>query len=116
MLNNVSAAFSGFLENMTILRKAPGSYVNGEWVDGVESGVNIKAVIQNANPDDLILLPEGTRTTEAVKFHTVSNVVTVSEVGGTNADEFLYNGKRYRVYDVYERKIGNYFKAVAIRI
>jgi len=116
MKNDVSKALLRWLEPLTIIRKGVGSYVEGEWVNGADANVIIKAVIQNANPDDLILLPEGTRTTEAVKIHTTSEVRTVSEVGATDADQFIYNGRTYRIYDVFDRKIGNYYKAVAIRI
>lgn len=116
MINNVSGALLRWQEPLDIIRKDTGSYVNGEWVNGSDIIVPIKAVIQNANPDDLILLPEGTRTTEAVKIHTTSTINTVSEVGETDADQFDYNGSRYRVYDVFTRKIGNYVKAIAIRI
>ena len=117
MINDVSRALLRWLEPLNIIRKDVGSYVDGEWVDADEAEpVVIQAVIQNANPDDLILLPEGTRTTEAVKIHTTSKVNTVSEAGETDADQFDYNGSRYRIYDVFGRKIGNYYKAVAIRI
>ena len=116
MNNDVSRALLRWLKPLTIIRKGAGAYTDGVWVNGADTNVPIKAVIQNANPDDLILLPEGTRTTEAVKIHTTSEVMTVSEVGETDADQFLYNGRRYRIYDVFEREIGNYFKAVAIRI
>ena len=116
MNNSVSRALLRWLEPLEIKRVGAGSYVDGKWVDGVLGSVQIKAVIQNANPDDLILLPEGTRTTEAVKIHTTTKVNTVSETGETDADQFLYNGHRYRIYDVFDRQIGNYYKAVAIRI
>ena len=116
MINDVSQAFDDWLEPLTLIRKGQGSYVNGVWVNGADTNVDILAVIQNANPDDLILLPEGTRTTEAVKFHTTSKVMTVKESSETDADTFNYNGSLYRVYDVFNRLIGNYTKAVAIRI
>jgi hypothetical protein len=116
MINDVSRALTRWLESLTIIRKGVGSYVDGEWINGGDSNVDIKAVIQNANPDDLELLPEGTRTSEAVKLHTVSKVNTVSESSETDADQFVYEGATYRIYDVYARKIGNYYKAVAIRI
>ena len=116
MKNDVSRALKRWLEPVNITRVDAGSYVDGEWVEGAGNAIAIKAVVQNAQPDDLLLLPEGTRSTEAVKIHTVSVVKTVSEVGETNADTFLYDGDTYRVYDVFKRKIGNYFKAVAIRI
>ena len=117
MKNDVSGALLRWQEPLDIIRKGTsGSYVDGKWVDDTDTVVPIFAVIQNANPDDLILLPEGTRTTEAVKIHTTSIIKTVSEAGESNADAFDYNGSRYRVYDVFTRKIGNYVKAIAIRI
>lgn len=116
MKNDVSRALKRWLEPITITRVAAGAYVNSEWVNGIPGPVPIKAVVQNADPDDLILLPEGTRSTEAVKIHTVSVVKTVSEVGATDADTFVYDGDTYRIYDVFKRKIGNYYKAIAIRI
>lgn len=116
MKNDVSRALKRWLEPLEIIRKSTGSYIDGKWVNGADVLVPIKAVIQNANPDDLILLPEGIRTTESVKIHTVSKVKTVSEVGETDADQFLHDGKRYRIYNTADRKIGNYYKAIAIRI
>ncbi len=116
MNNDVSRALLRWLAPLDIIRNGTGSYVNGRWENPASTTVPIKAVVQNANPDDLILLPEGTRTTEAVKIHTISEIHTVSEVGETDADQFNYNGFRYRIYDVFNRKIGNYYKAVAIRI
>ena len=116
MINDVSGAFTRWLEPIAINRIGQGSYVDGDWVDGVSATVNILAVVQNANADDLELLPEGTRTSEAIKIHTVAKVKTVSEDGETNADTFPYDGDTYRLYAVNKRKIGNYFKAVGTRI
>lgn len=116
MKNDVSRALKRWLEPVDIKRFGAGSYVEGEWVNGSQTTIPIKAVVQNAQADDLILLPEGTRSTEAIKIHTTTKVNTVSEVGETNADTFFYDGDTYKIYDVFNRKIGNYFKAVAIRI
>jgi len=116
MINDVSEALTIWLAPLTIIRKGEGGYVQGKWVNGVPSDVPITAVVQNADPDDLILLPEGTRTTEAVRLYTTAKIKTVSEVGETDADQFNYNGSKYRVYDVFDRQIGNYYKAIAIRI
>jgi len=116
MKNDVSRALTRWLEPVNIIRKDVGSYVNGDWVNGADISVPIKAVVQNANADDLILLPEGSRSSESVKIHTVSEVKTVSEVGETEADQFDYDGSRYKIFDVANRKIGNYYKAIAIRI
>lgn len=116
MKNDVSKAFARWTEKIELTRFSSGTYVDGVWVNGSSTIIQINAVVQNAQADDLILLPEGSRSSEAVKIHTVTKVKTVSENGESNADIFSYNGKTYKIYDVFERKIGNYYKAVAIRI
>ncbi len=116
MINDVSEALLEWLEPIEIIRPGIGSYIDGKWADGIPTPVSIKAVVQNAQPNDLILLPEGTRSTEAVKLHTTTKINTVSEVGETNADTFTYDGDTYKIYDVFKRKIGNYYKGIAIRI
>jgi hypothetical protein len=116
MKNDVSRALTRWLVPLDIIRKGIGSYVNGDWVNGADVTVSIKAVVQNANADDLILLPEGSRSSESIKIHTTSEVKTISEVGETEADQFDYEGSRYKIFDVYNRKIGKYYKASAIRI
>ena len=116
MLNDVSDAFDGWLESVKITRPGAGSYVDGIWVPVSDVPVYIQAVVQNANPDDLLVVPEGLRTTESIKLHTTTFLKTVDEDGEASADLIAYNGVNWRVYNVANRKIGNYYKAVAIRI
>ena len=116
MKNDVSKALARWTEKIELTRFSSGTYVNGVWVNGSSTTTQINAVVQNAQADDLILLKEGTRSTEAIKIHTTTKVKTVSEYGDSNADVFSYNGRTYKIYDVFERKIGNYYRAVAIRI
>ena len=116
MKNDVSKALARWTEKIELTRFSSGTYVDGVWVNGSSAIIQINAVVQNAQADDLILLKEGTRSTEAIKIHTTAKVKTVSEYGESNADVFLYNGRTYKIYDVFERKIGNYYRAVAIRI
>lgn len=116
MLNDVSAAFTPWLEDVVISRPdGSGAYVDGIWNPSPVSSVTIRGVLQNANPDDLQNLPEGLRTSEAIKVHSVSRMRPVSEVGETLADIILENGKQYIVQSVADRKIGNYYKAVAVK-
>jgi len=116
MINDVSRVLLRWQEPLVIKRVGVGDYVDGVWDNGATSDIDIFAVVQNATQDELILLPEGTRTTESVKIHTITQVKTVSEFGETDADTFQYNGFNYRLFDVFDRKVGNYYKAVAIRL
>lgn len=117
-LNDVTDAFDGWEISIAVLRKSPGSYVNGLWVEGAETTVPIVGVVQNANPDDMMIVPETLRTSEAIKIHTRSDaeIKTVDEVGETNADLVLWDNWKWRVYSVADRRIGGYYKAIAVRI
>ena len=116
MMNDVSEVFQGWLVQVEIQRPNAGSYVNGVWVPTSSSPKYIQAVVQNANPKDLLVVPEGLRTSESIKIHTTSEMKTVDEVGETDADVVEYNSKNYRVYNVADRQIGNYYKAIAVRM
>lgn len=115
-LNDVSEAFIGLLEEVVIDRVASGSFSDGLWADGVSSQVTIDAVVQNANPKDMMMVDEGLRDQEGIKLHTQSELRTVEEVRETNADVVNYQGHEWRIYNVADRKIGGYYKAIAIQI
>jgi hypothetical protein len=112
-LNDVSEAFDGWLEILTGERST-GSFVNGRWVKAPESGLSFNGVVQNANPDDLKVLPEGNRTDEAIKIHTTFELVP--QIGTTTTgDTIFYKGFNWLVYNVAHRYIGNYHKAIAVK-
>lgn len=112
---NVSQAFFGWEEDLTVLRAAEGSYANGLWSGGSPSETTIRAHVQNANPRDLQVLPEGLRTTESIKIFSKTLFKTVEEAGQTNADTVQYEGFNWLVHSVARRTIGGYFKSIAVR-
>lgn len=114
MINDVSRALTRWLQGLTGFRTT-GSYVNGRWVDGTPSNFSFQGVVQNASPDDLQVLPEGNRSDEVIKIHTLYDLVcNISD--DTKSDLVNYNGTQYRVNNVAYRHIGNYNKALAIRV
>lgn len=117
-INDVSEAFDDWLEPITIERKLPDGYSRGVLVPGglVNPPPVIQAVVQNADGDDLEVLPEGLKNKLTIKLHTTSELRSVVETDDTNADIVQYNDKRYKVYIVFDRKIGNYYKAIATRV
>jgi len=111
--NDVSDAFDGWLQTITGTRNA-GSYVDGRWVAGTPSALSFSGVIQNATPDDLKVLLEGQRTEEAIKIHTIFELIPQID-NTTNGDIISYQSKNWLVYNVAHRYIGGYHKAIAIR-
>lgn len=113
---DVSDAFDGWTQGITITRKAAGgSYVDGLWVETSTSTFIISAVVQNANPDDMKVLPEGLQSSVVIKLHTVTALRTLSEEDESNADIVTYDGFSWLAHSVAARKIGGYYKVLAIR-
>ena len=104
---------------LTIYRRVAGSYVNGRWVEGATTEVAIEANIQPLKDSELMLIPEADRSREWYKGYTDSLVRTQKEgVGGYDADEFEWQGNRYKVMKArnYAMGILDHFKFLAARI
>lgn len=107
MLNDVSDAFSEWLEPLTGVRPS-GAYVRGRWVESIPVDLTLSGVVQVATDKDLKVLKEGDRDSEARKIHTVYQL----KIG----DEINAEGEVWKVYNVANRRIGNYFKVIAIKV
>lgn len=113
--NDVSDAFDGWLQTVTGSRTT-GGYVAGRWVAGTATSLSISGVVQNATPDDLKVLEEGQRTEEAIKVHTKEQLIPQDDIAGITGDKISYKSRTWLVYNVADRKIGGYYKAIAIRV
>lgn len=119
VLNNVTGAFDGWL--MDVVVETPGAVTwdtadatFGQLTEAVTATRTIKAVVQNATPQDMLFLEEGLRAPEAIKLHSKSELRT-SEQGNKNADVVLYDNKRWTVHWTARRFIGGYYKAIAVK-
>jgi hypothetical protein len=74
-----------------------GSYINGHWVEGKTQTLNIMATVEPLSGNDLLLLPEGERTKEAIRIYTDSELKTVDEFAKRKADVVNYFGKCFEV-------------------
>ena len=115
-MNDVTDAFGDWLEPIAIKRSSRGDYIDGRYVTGPENEVPIMAVVQNTSPDDVLVLEEGKRSSESIKLHTTTDLIALSEADSIIGDTFPYKGKTWEVANVARRFIGNYHKAIAIRI
>jgi len=104
---------------LTVYRKTQGSYVNGDWVEGTEAEIIRTVNIQPLKPNEILMLPEAERTRQWWKVYSDEDLRTDKEgANGYSADEFIYQGERYKIMKVsnYEMGILNHHKALATRI
>jgi len=113
MKNDVSRALNRWKELLTCKRMS-GSYENGRFVFDVDKQLSFQGVVQVAGADDLKVLPEGTRTEEAIKVHTVFPLNSATKTG--ESDIVIYKSQEWKVYNVSRAFIGNYYKAICKRI
>ena len=112
-LNDVSEAFADWLEPLVATRTT-GSYVSGRWVDNAPTTINFFGVAQNASPQDLLVLDEGLRSEETIKIHTTTKLIALIE-GSTKGDVVAYDGANWTVYNLADRKIGSYYRAILVK-
>lgn len=114
MINDVSDAFLEWLEPLTATRTT-GSYVSGRWVNDASTTISFYGVVQNANSQDMEELPEGSKSSETIKIHTTTKLIALIE-DTTPGDTVHYDSYDWTVYSLFDRRIGNYYKAICIKI
>lgn len=108
-------ALSRLGSTYTFRRFAPGRYVNGEWVNGVEVipqddqgnevAFSMVASIQRLTAQEMLALPEGERSSERITIYTETKLEKGDEATKTKGDIVLYNGREYEV-----RKVENWME------
>jgi hypothetical protein len=105
--------------SIDIIRQTQGSYVNGDWVEGTETVVPTEVNIQPLKDSEILMLPESERTREWYKLYSAEELRTAKEgVGGNGADEFIFDGDRYRVMKARNYAMGtlDHWKCMAARV
>lgn len=105
---------------LTVYRTAAqGSYVDGEWVAAVATTITREVNIQPLKDEELLLLPEADRSREWYKLYCAEDLIADKPgASGTIADEFVWNGDRYKVMKVkrYQMQTLDHFRAMASRL
>ena len=105
---------------LTVYRtSAQGTYVDGEWVEGAAVEVVREVNIQPFKDEELLLLPEADRSREWYKLYCAEDLIADKPgASGTIADEFIWNGDRYKVMKVkrYQMQTLDHFRAMASRL
>jgi hypothetical protein len=86
---------------ITIIRRAAGSYIAGDWVEGTTTNLVIQANIQPMRYHEILMLPEAERSKQWFTVYTDVLLRAQKEgVGGYDSDEFDFKGHRYKVMKV----------------
>lgn len=104
---------------LTIFRRAAGSYVNGDWMEGSTTEVVVQANIQPLKGYEILQLPESERTRVWWKVYS-ADVLRTAKEGSHAADEFIWKGDRYKIMKIDDWTSGmgilEHVRALATRI
>lgn len=105
-------------EPATIYRYPPSTRDpdTGRTVEPEPEEIGFQGSFQPLDGKDREVLPEGVRHSETLKVYTRTALRTADQYDGSQADEVLYDGRRFVVYHVerYPRLLRHY-KALLIR-
>ncbi len=72
-----------------------GSYTNGRWTDVTPVTGAVSANVQSAAGESLQLLPEGTRTTDAIEVWSTDEFRPLRRTVGSKATIIVWKGREY---------------------
>lgn len=110
---------SQFREPLTVRRPDSAvTYVDGIGQPSSTSNVDITASVQPLRPNEMELLPEGRRDSEAFRLYTATELLPADEKTGRDADIVEYNGKDYEVLSCarWQNRVIPHFKAVVVKL
>lgn len=103
--------------DLLLKRRSTGSYTNGKWIDTVYTDMWIRAIVENASPEDLMDLPENRRTEESITIFSRSQLFNANLISKIQPDRVVWNSKVYEVHKVIDwDEQGGYFKSIAVKV
>ena len=96
-MSTADISFRRFQNTITRLRSGPGSYVNGEWVPGTETEVELRAAVQPLALEDADFVG-GAQLQERLKVYLPASSGDLrAAFDDAPADQVVYKGKVYTV-------------------
>lgn len=109
---------SSFRSPFTLKRKStPDTYVNGKLVAGAVTTSTIQASVQPLRGQEMLLLPEARRTSQAVWVYTDTQLRVANTVTGYNADIVTAFGSDFEIFscEPWQSNVINHYKAIGIK-
>lgn len=109
--------FGDVVRTLTVYRRPAGSRVKGRVLEAAEASFSISATVQPATPEDLEVLPEGTRTDAVLVFHTEDELRDGASPDGAPPDEVEDDGERWVIHHVGPwQEWGDFYRALGIKV
>lgn len=101
-----------------VKRYGEGAWVDGYFINDVETTLDVEANVQPLRGHELITLPEADRTKDSIKVYCVETLNTVEEVGQKKADIVIWEGKRFQAIKTMTYKMGvlDHTKTICYRL
>lgn len=112
-------ALTGYVDHTFYRTTGSGEWVEGEWIEPEAEPIILRVNIQPLRQSETMLLPESERTREWLKVYCAEDIRKDEEgEGGHRADEFEWEGNRYKVMSKqsYRMSVLDHTKALAARI
>lgn len=101
MANDFKQMIQGYFgEQVSIERRAPGSFVDGVWQEGAETSISAFASVQPAKGSQIEFLPENQRTGKIYVAYVDTEIFTSRASTAQNSDIIVWRGTRYKVLSV----------------
>ena len=108
--------FGDIAREVRVWRRTPGTRVKGRAVEDAEGFFTVKAVIQPVKPEDLEMLPEGTKTSDARVFHTEKKLSVGSAPDGSPPDVVEDCGERWEIHDASTwAEFADFYRAIGVK-
>lgn len=110
---------SSFRKNYLVLREGLGSYVNGKWVPGARSTLNILASAQPvAIGRDMQIMSEGRDLSDYLKIYTDLKLNLAAQGENIQSDIFVFLGYGYELIDFFANQsdVINHYKYIASKV
>ncbi len=116
-LINVSDVVSSFNQQILYVQSfGVGTRVNGRYQPNPNDLEEFQGQVQHANASSLVGLSEGLKTSRFISVFTTYELRGVKEVGEAIADIIIWQGQKYRVFQVSPWNENGYNEAVAVEI
>ncbi len=110
---------SSFRKNFLVLREGLGAYVNGKWIGGTRTTLNILASAQPVvMGQDMQILPQGRHLSDYKKIYTDDKLNLATQDENIQSDIFVFEGYGYELISFFANQsdVINHYKYIASRV
>ena len=110
---------SSFRKPIIVKRTGQGDYdADGVWVEGIPAELSVRMSVQPLRMDEMDALPEGRRSSRAVKIYSDTELLPAEQTSGQNADQVRWQGKQWEIVgcDQYLMGVIPHYKALAVEV